>query len=132
MRLIFRGALWLRSIYVFTIGVSVVTIVGMYREGDRGFVLYVPFMFILLGYFAWPRAIRLDNEEISKRDAFFRPTRILRGEIASVVLDRSTGELVVFGQNGQRITYKNFDSDGGKMMEQLEVLTGKETTFLGF
>lgn len=132
MRLIFRGALWLRSLYLFTILMGVVTFVGMFREGDRGFALYIPLIFILLGYLAWPRAIRLDNEEICKRDALFRSTRIRRGEIASVVLDRSTGELVVFGQNGKRIAYNNFGDGGVKMMEQLEVLTGKETTFLGF
>jgi hypothetical protein len=131
MQLTFRGPLWLRALYLLTIVMGVVMIVGMYREGDRGFALYIPLVFILVGYFAWPRAVHLDDGEIRKRDAFLRLTRIPRAEVASVVLDTSSGKLVVFGKSGQRIVYGNFDDGGERLMEQLEIASGKETTVMG-
>src|SRR5271163_3610595 len=50
-RLVFSAAMWLRGTYLFCIIMGVGLPVGMYREGVRGGVLYIPILFLLLGYF---------------------------------------------------------------------------------
>jgi len=130
-RSVFRGALWIRALYFSSIAMGVIFPVLMYREGDRGWVVYLPIAFFFLGFFAWPRAIHLDGVEIRKRDAFLQPTRIPVSEISSVVLDASRAEVSVFGKNGENIVLSYAHVGANELVDQLEAITGKEAIVLG-
>jgi hypothetical protein len=130
-RLVFPAAMWLRGIYLACMAIGIVATVGMYREGDRGWVLYVPVVFMLTGYFPWPRAIRLGDTEIRKRDGFLRLTRIPYGEIERVVADGSRGEVVVFGKKGEMIVHTNMHVGRENLLERLVAISGKKATLVG-
>src|SRR5271154_504406 len=125
-RLIFPGAMWVRGLYLCRIVMAIALMIGMYREGDRGFILYIPIALVFLGYFPWPRAISLDGVAVRKRDAFFRLTSIPYDEIASVVFDAQRGEAVVFGTDGKSIVHSNMHVDVDRFIAQLESITGKD------
>jgi hypothetical protein len=130
-RLIFPGAMWLRGLYLCCIVLAIAMMIGMYREGDRGLALYVPMLFVFLGYFPWPRAVSLDGVAVRQRDAFLRLTSIPYGEIESVVFDAQRVETVVFGKNGKSIVHSNMHVDAERFITQLESITGKDATVFG-
>jgi hypothetical protein len=129
--MVFPAAMWLRGLYLFSILMGIGLPLGMYHEGDRGWVLYAPILFVLLGYFSWPRAIRFEDGYIQTRHAFFRVTRIPYAEISRITVDRSRGEVAVLGNNGERIVHTNMHVDGARLVKYLRKLTGKSATTLG-
>ncbi len=130
-RFVFPGAMWIRGICLLCIVLGVVLAVGTYREGDPWWDVVSSFAFVLLGYFTWPRVIVLSDHEIRKRGPLLRWNRIAYGDIASMTFDRSCKEIVVFGNNTDRITHTKMHIDAAKFIEDLESATGREIAVLG-
>lgn len=129
-QLIFPGAVWLRGIYLLVIVMGTAIMVGTYKEGDPWWDVVLPSGLILLGYFAWPRAIRIGENEIQQSRPLLGPRRIGFGEIESLVFDPTRGEAVVFGRNGQKIVHSPLHVDTERFIQRMESLSGKETTLL--
>ena len=128
--LIFPGAVWLRGTYLLVVVMGAAMMVGTYREGDPWWDVVLPFGFILLGYLAWPRAIRIEENEIQQGRPLLGPRRIVFGEIESLVFDPTRGEAVVFGRNGQKVVHSPLHVDTERFIQKIESLSGKETTVL--
>lgn len=128
---IFPGSMWIRGISSGCILLGIVTVIGSYREDDARWAVALPFVFVLLGFVTWPRAIEIANNEIRQRGRFFN-TRILpSNEIESATFDPSRREIAVFGRNGTRIVHTLMHADGVQFIKGVEALTGKKVAILG-
>lgn len=130
-QLISPGAVWLRGIYLLVTFMGATIMVGTYTEGDPWWNVVLPFGFILLGYFAWPRAIRVNGNEIRQGRPLLGPRIISFGDIQTLVSDPTSGEAVVFGKNGQRILHSPMHVDADRFVRKIESLTGNETAVPG-
>jgi hypothetical protein len=130
-RLVFPVAVWLRGIYLAGILFGMTIIVGMYREGDRGWILVSPSFLILIGFFAWPRAIRISNGEVRQWRVLFGTKRIPFEEIEQVVFDGSRGEAVVFGKNGTNIIHTNMHVQQVEFIQKLKYLAHNRVNSVG-
>ncbi len=130
-RLAFPAAMWLRGLYLFTIVMGVAIMNGTYREGDSWWVVTLPAVFVLLGFFAWPKAIQINATEIRQRGPFLNLKKIALNEVESIYFDAGRGEIAVYGRNGQRIVHSMMHVDGKRFMEQMESHTGKTVTLPG-
>lgn len=101
---VFPGAMWLRGIYLVTISIGIAMMVGMYREGDRWWVVSMPVLLILLGYIPRPRAIKISHAEIRQGRPFRSALRIPVREMESASLDPGSGVVMVFGRNGTQLS----------------------------
>lgn len=127
----FPGAMWIRGISIGVILLGLVTMAGCYREGDAWWFVAFPFVFVLLGFFTWPRAIEITNNEIRQRGQFLN-TRILpSNEIQSATFDSTRGEIAVFGNNGAKIVHTTTHVNGAQFIRALEELTGRQVAVLG-
>jgi hypothetical protein len=128
--LVFPAVMWLRGVYLSAIVMGFTIMVGMYREGDSWKqAIFLPLSFVLLGYFPWPRAVRITESDVRQRGPFLNLRRIPFPEIESI--DAGGGEVVVYGKNGARIVHSAMHADTDRFIEQMEARTGKEVTFPG-
>jgi hypothetical protein len=125
---IFPAVMWLRGIYLLSIAMGFTIMIRMYREGDPWWEVLLPFGFVLLGFFAWPRTIQITEVDIRRRRPFLGWKRIALGEIESTVFDVTRGETVVFGKNGIRVAQTMMHVDTERFIESM---TGKEIALLG-
>lgn len=125
MQFVFPGAMWVRGIYLTTIAMGIVIMVGTYREGDPWGDVAFPVVLVLLGYLAWPRAIEISDTEVRQRRILFGFKRIPLAEISSVVSDPTSNEAVVFGANGVRIVHTMMHVEHDRFVHRLNLLTGK-------
>ena len=105
--------------------------VGMYKEGDPWWDVVLPFGFVLMGFFGWPRAIQITQFEIRQRGSLFALRRIAYGEIESVFCGALGSEAVVFGKNGVRIVHTVMHSDRERFVEQVKSIERKEVIIVG-
>jgi hypothetical protein len=131
MQSIFPAVMWLRGIYLLSIAMGFTIMIGMYREGDPWWYVVLPFAFVLLGIFAWPRAIQITELEIRQRRPLLGWKRIPIGEIESTVFDATRGEVAVFGKSGTRVVHTTMHVDKERFIERLESMTGKEAVLFG-
>lgn len=129
--LVFPAAMWLRGVYLVGILLGITIIWGMYREGDRGWVLATPSFMIFIGFFAWPRAIRISNGEVRQRRVLFGTKRIPFEEIEQVVFDEFVSQAVVFGKNGTNIVHSENHVQQEEFIHQLKQLTHKRVISRG-
>jgi len=129
--LVFPAAIWLRGVYLVGILLGITIIVGMYREGDRGLILATPSFLILIGFFAWPRAIRISNGEVRQRGALFGTKRIPFKEIEQIVSDEFSGEIVVFAKNGTNIVHTAMHIQQKEFIHQLKHLSRGRVNSVG-
>jgi hypothetical protein len=130
-KLVFPAVMWLRGIYLIAIVMGLCVMVGEYHEGDPSWIVMLPAAFVLIGFFAWPRAVEISDNEVQQHRIFFGFKRIHFREIERLVYDPARNEVVVFGKSGNRITHTMMHVDGERFMEQLESLTGKRVYSVG-
>jgi hypothetical protein len=130
-QLVFPAVMWLRGIYLMGIVMGLCVMVGEYHEGDPWRIVMLPAAFVLIGFFAWPRAIEITDNEVQQHCIFLGFRRIHFGEIERLVHDPARNEIVVFGKGGNRITHTMMHVDGERFMEQLESLSGKRVYSVG-
>jgi hypothetical protein len=128
---IFPAVMWLRGVYLVCIAMGFTTMVGVYREGDPWWDVVLPFAFVLLGFFAWPRAIQITEVDIRQRRLLLGTKRIAFGEIEGMVFDVTRGEVVVFDKNGVRVVHTLMHVEKVRFIERVESMTGKEVALLG-
>jgi hypothetical protein len=128
---IFPVVMWLRGIYLLSMTMGFTIMVGMYREGDPWWDVVLPFGFVLLGFFAWPRAIQITEVDIRQPRFLFSSKRIAFGEVESMIFDVVRKEVVVFGKNGTRVVHTMMHVDKERFIERVESMTGKEVVLLG-
>jgi hypothetical protein len=130
-RMVFPAAMWLRGLYLTSIVMGFGLMAGTYSEGDPLWVVVTPVCFVFLGFFAWPRAIRITDSAIRQRRALFGFKEIQLDEIESVAYDASSGETIVFGKNGTRIVHTSMHVDGERFADKLQSATGKDEYLVG-
>lgn len=130
-RLVFPAMVWLRSIYFGSIVLGLVIMVGTFLEGDVWWIVVLPAAFVFLGFFAWPRAIKLTECQIQQRRTLFGAKQIRFSDIESVISDPARNEIVVFGKNGQVIVHTAMHAGGVRFLQQLKSLAGKNAYSVG-
>jgi hypothetical protein len=130
-QLVFPGVMWLRGIYLAAIAMGIVLIVGMYKEGDPWWDVVGAVVFVLLGFFAWPRTIEITENEIRQRRFLLGWKRIRYGEVERVVSDTQRNEAVVFGKASERIVHTMMHVDREKFIERVASITGKSAVVVG-
>ena len=131
LHFVFPGAMLVRGIYLGAIVMGAVLVVGTYKEGDPWWDVATPTIFILLGFFAWPRAIEISENDVRQRRLFFGFERIPFREIESVVSDPRRNEAIVLGRNGLRIVHTMMHVQRERFIQQLKRLVGKDTISVG-
>lgn len=130
-QVVFPAVMWLRGIYLAGILMGLWLMIWSYREHAAWWDVALPSVFVLIGFFAWPRAIQITENEIRQRSIILGVKRIPFGEIQRVVYDPTRKEIVVFGKSGDRIVHTMMHVDGERFMERLESLTGKSAYSVG-
>jgi hypothetical protein len=130
-RMVFPAAMWLRGLCLTCIVMGFGLMAGTYSEGDPLWVVVTPVCFVFLGFFAWPRTIRITERAIRQRRVLFGFKEIRIDEIESVAYDASRGETIVFGKNGTRIVHTATHVDGERFADKLQSATGKDEYLVG-
>lgn len=130
-RMVFPAAMWLRGLYLACIVMGLGLMVGTYSEGDPLWVVVTPVCFVFLGFFAWPRTIEITDRAIRQRRALLGIKEIRLDEIESVAYDASSGETIVFGNDGTRIVHTAMHVDGERFADKLHSATGKDEYLVG-
>jgi hypothetical protein len=130
-QLIFPGVMWVRGIYLLSILMEFTIMVGTYKEGDPWWDVVLPFGFVLLGFFAWPRTIQISEVEIRQRRPLLDLKRIAYGEVENIIFDTVSKEAIVLGKNGEKIVHTMMHADKERFIKQVESLTGKEVIIVG-
>jgi hypothetical protein len=130
-QLIFPGVMWVRGIYLLGILMGFTLMVGTYREGEAWWEVVLPFAFVLLGFFAWPRTIQITEVEIRQRRLLFALKRIAYGEVESIIFDTTRKEVVVFGKNGEKIVHTMMHADKERFIKEVQSLLRKEVIVVG-
>lgn len=122
-RLVFPAEMWLRGLYLSCIVMSWIMMIGMYREGDPWGNETIPVVFVLMAFFAWPRAITISDTEVRQHGKLFGTTRIPLNEIETVFSGSS--EATVFGKNGAHITHTNMHVQRERFLSYVKSLSGR-------
>jgi hypothetical protein len=130
-RFVFPAVMWLRGVYLGSILMGLVVMAGTYREGDSWGIVILPLVFVLLGFFAWPRAIEITESQIRQRRALFGFKQIRFSDIQSVVCDPGRNEIVIFGRNKDAIVHTKMHVDGEKFLRRINSLTGVNAYSVG-
>ncbi len=121
-RLVFPAVMWMRGVYLMGILLGITINWEDVREGDRGWILATPALLILIGFFAWPRAIKISNGEVRQRRILFGNKKIPFEAIEQVVSDEFQGQAVVFGRNGVNIIHTNLHVQHEEFIKKLKDL----------
>lgn len=128
---VFPAVMWVRGICLASIVMGLGLMVGTYREGDSPWIVLTPVVFVFLGFFAWPRAIEISENDIRQHRIFFGHKRISFQEIERAVSDPARNETIVFGNNGERIVHTMLHIQQALFNERLESLTAKHIYTVG-
>jgi hypothetical protein len=130
-RLILPGAMWLRGVCIGCMMLGIAVMLGTYREGDAPWIVVLPVLFVLLGFFTWPRKIEFSNGAIRQRRWLLSEKILPYDEIESASFNPGRGETIVFGRDGRKIVHTMMHVGRAEFTEHLESLTGKKVITLG-
>jgi hypothetical protein len=126
----FPGETWIRAVYSATMLMGVGLAIGTYREGDPLWMSVLSLGFVAMGLIGWPHAVEFRDGEIRQRSRFFRVKAIPYVAIKSAASSPSTGETLVFGQDGTIITHTKEHASRIQFIDYLKQVTGKGVIIL--
>lgn len=131
LRFAFPAVMWLRAAYLGSILMGFIITVGEYRERDPWGIVVLPLIFVLLGFFAWPRAIEITESRIRQRRILFGFKQIRFSDVERVVRDPGRNEIIIFGRNKDAIVHTAMHVDRERFLQRLKSVTGQNTYSVG-
>jgi len=114
----FRPESVLRVLLLFGIlGFSIGTVLSIGKE--EPWLVGIGAALVIAGCFVWPVTIMLDPVEI-RSNVWFRPARVIPWNDVSGIERRTGGDIQVFGNHGQCVTFTRFHVDPGRFQDEVK------------